>query len=237
MEDTEFDHALVAAAFEQAALTGWGSLSIVEAARSAGLPLDRARSRFPGPAAVLLRFGLMADQAALAEVPAEPLARERLFDLVMRRFDVLQQHRDGVLALLRHLPFDPGLALLLSGATLRSMAWLLEAAGVSAQGFRGKLRAQGLVAVWLYTLRAWTDDASPDLSGTMAALDKALDRAEQASSTLGGQGAPSDDLPADLVVVDLGEDVGVPSDSPMDPAEAEFNPPPPPAPEPPGSPI
>jgi len=237
MEDTEFDHALVAAAFDQAALIGWRSLSIVEAARSAGLPLDRARTRFPGPAAVLLRFGLMADQAALADVPIEPLARDRLFDLLMRRFDMLQQHRDGVLALLRDLPFDPGLALLLSGATLRSMAWLLEAAGVSAQGFRGKLRAQGLVGVWLYALRAWKDDSSPDLSGTMAALDKALDRAEQASSTLGGRTLPDDELPADLVVVDLGEDAGIPSDSPIEPPDAEFNPPPPPAPEPPGSPL
>jgi len=237
MNDTEFDHALLTAAFDQAALTGWRSLSIVEAARSADLPLDRARTRFPGPAAVLLRFGLMADQAALVDIPIEPLARDRLFDLLMRRFDTLQQHRDGVLALLRDLPFDPGLALLLSGATLRSMAWLLEAAGVSAQGFRGKLRAQGLVAVWLYALRAWKDDSSPDLSGTMAALDKALDRAEQASGTLGDRAAPGDDLPADLVVVDLGEDAGVPPDVLTDPTDAEFNPPPPPAPEPPSSAI
>ena len=182
MDDTEFDTALVAAAFTQAGLTGWRSLSIVDAAQSAGLALPRARARFPGPAAVLMRFGLMADQAALAEPATEPRARERLFDLLMRRFDVLQAHRDGMVALLQTLPFDPALSLGLGAATLRSMGWMLEAAGIPASGLRGRLRANGLVGVWLYTLRAWKDDQSPDLAGTMAALDKALDQAERLSS-------------------------------------------------------
>jgi ubiquinone biosynthesis protein COQ9 len=184
MEDTEFDRALIAAAFDQAALTGWRNLSVADATRAAGLPLDRARARFPVPALVLVRFGRLADQAALAEVPTEPLARDRLFDLLMRRFDVLQHHREGMLALLQALPANPPLALALSAATARSMGWMLEAAGVSAQGLAGCLRVTGLVGVWLYALRAWKDDASADLAGTMAALDKALDRAEKMSGIL-----------------------------------------------------
>ncbi len=192
MDDTAFDQALVAAAFEQAALTGWRGLSIVEAARAAGLPLERARARFPGPATVLMRFGLLADQAALAEVPAEPLPRDRLFDLLMRRFDVLQQHRAGVLALLQYLPTDPVLALALSAATGRSMGWMLEAAGVSAAGLTGKLRTAGLVGVWLYALRAWKDDDSADLARTMSAVDKGLDQAEKLAGSLPAVSAPGE---------------------------------------------
>ena len=199
MDDTEFDTALVTAAFNQAGLTGWRSLSIVEAAQSAGLPLDRARARFPGPAAVLMRFGVMADQAALTETTTEPRARDRLFDLLMRRFDVLQAHRQGVTSLLEALPTDPLLSLALTAATARSMGWMLEAAGISATGFRGQMRAQGLVGVWLYTLRAWKDDASPDLAGTMAALDKALDQAARFSSMLGlDSGSPVESTSPDL---------------------------------------
>jgi hypothetical protein len=105
--------------------------------------------------------------------------------MVMRRFDVLQQHRAGVLALLKALPAYPGEALLLSSATAASMAWMLEAAGASARGLAGSLRVQGLVAVWLYTLRAWQKDDSADLSGTMAALDRGLQRAVQAAGWFG----------------------------------------------------
>ena len=113
-----------------AAEQGWRSVSVAAAARAAGLPLARARERFPGRAAILLRFGRLADQAALAEAPSDGPARDRLFDLLMRRIDALQAHRAGVLALLRALPGEPPIALLLTLATRRSMRWMLEAAGI-----------------------------------------------------------------------------------------------------------
>ena len=130
-------------------------------------------------------YGRLADEQALTGALDSGPARERLFDVVMRRFDALQQHRAGVLALLDGLPGDPGTALLLAGATAGSMVWMLEAAGMPAGGWRGALASQGMVAVWLYTLRAWRRDDSPDLSGTMAALDRALTRAERAAGWLG----------------------------------------------------
>jgi hypothetical protein len=179
MEDIDFDQALIKSAFAEAAVSGWAGVSVASAARAADLPLDTARQRFPAREAILLRLGQLADRHALADAPATGPARERLFDLLMRRFDALQPYRDGVRALLRGLPADPGAAVLLADATRRSMAWMLEAAGVEATGFAGMLRTQGLVAVWLYALRAWEKDDSPDLSGTMAALDRALARAEQ----------------------------------------------------------
>jgi len=185
-DDPAFDRALVSAACAELAEHGWHGLSIVAAARRAELPLDRARARFPGRLAVLGRLGRMADQAALAAAPEEGSVRDRLFDLLMRRIDVLGGHRAGVLALLRALPTDPPLALFLGCATRRSMRWMLEAAGVSGAGLRGELRVKGLVAVWLWTLRAWQGDESADLAATMAALDGALARAERAAGWLGG---------------------------------------------------
>lgn len=184
MDDPDFDRALLAALFEQAALRGWEEASIAGAARDAGLPLDGVRARFPGKGAALLRFGLLADQAALSAGEPDETPRERLFDMVMSRFDALQQHRDGVLALLRALPREPGTAALLYAATLRSMRWLLDAAGVPAGGLAGGLRAHGLVAIWLRGLRTWQGDESGDLSATMAAVDKALDQALRAEGWL-----------------------------------------------------
>ena len=231
MEDTEFDKALVAAAFAQAALTGWSGLSIVEAARAAGLPLDRARTRFPEPSAVLMRFGVLADSAALAEPATESTPRDRIFDLLMRRFDVLQQHRDGMVALLKVLPSQPLLALALSAATLRSMAWMLEAAGLSASGLRGLLRSKTLVGVWLYTLRAWKSDESADLTATMAALDKALDQADRVFDWLAPKSTADNDEAMEGVV-----DVPDAADTAPDPLVTS-NPPPPPPEVPPPSPV
>ena len=187
-DDDSFDEALVAGAFALAGRQGWSAVSVVSAAREAGLALDRARVRFAGIHAVLMKFGEQADSKALADSLETGPVRERLFDVLMRRFDALQTHRAGVQALLRHLPADPGLALVLGAATSGSMAWMLEASGIQSGGLRGALMVQGLVGVWLYTLRAWQADDSPDLSGTMAALDRALSRAERVLQ-LTGQGA------------------------------------------------
>ncbi len=195
MDDAAFDRALVGAAFSLAAERGWSGVSVAAAARRADLPLDRARARFPMRGAILLRFGVVADQAALALAPREGPHRDRLFDILMRRFDVLQQHRDGVLALLRALPSDPCSAALLAGASLRSMAWLLEGADISARGPFGRLRTKGLLAVWLSGVRAWRYDMSEDLSATMAALDRALSQAERVEGWLHRRKSPPAEPP------------------------------------------
>ncbi len=186
MSITETDRTLIAAVFAQAALRGWHDVSIADAARDAGVPLAEARTRMPGRGAVLMRFGLMADQMALANVAMTESPRERLFDIVMARFDALQQHRAGMLSLLAALRRDPGTSLLLYGATLQSMKWLLDGAGIPANGLVGALRVHGLTALWLYALRAWEGDESADLSATMAAVDRGLDRAIQAENMLPG---------------------------------------------------
>lgn len=193
MDTNEFDKAVVAAVFESAGLVGWRETNLVSAARDAGLDLARLRVRFPDKMAFLLRFGLLADQAALAAVPATGLPRERVFDLVMSRFDVLQAHRMGVLALIDALRTDPGTVLLLGAATVRSMRWLLDAAGVPTVGLVGALRVQGMGAVWAYALRAWEKDESADMAATMAAVDRALDRAMQAEQSLPGRRTAADE--------------------------------------------
>ena len=210
LTDAAFDQALIAAAFNLAAAQGWNRMSLAEAARQAGLPLERARARFGDRNALLVRFGQLADQAALAEISSDVSVRDRLFDLLMRRIDAFQEHRFGVLALLRALPSDPAASLLLSCATRRSLGWMLDAAGVPTAGLAGHLRVCGLLAVWLWTIRAWQKDESRDLSATMAALDAALSRAEGLASWLDRPGSRSDPAP-DIAA-------GPPSPTPPEPA-------------------
>lgn len=186
MDYEQFDSALIQAAMARAELHGWRRLTVVEAARDAGLPLDEARHRFPFRNLVLLRLGMLADRAALIDDGSIGTIRERLFDLLMRRIDVLQQYRGGVRAAMRALLTEPGLALMLVAATDHSLTWVAQAAGLDTSGVAGRLRLKGLGAVWLSTVRAWDRDDSPDLAGTMAALDKALGQAERAGRLLDG---------------------------------------------------
>ncbi len=189
MDNIAFDRSLVASAFELIARSGWSHLSVAAAARAADLAIDRARRRFPCKLVVLLRFATLADAQALTGILEQSSPRDKLLGIVMSRIDALQAHRAGVIALLRELPKHPATSLALLPPSLCSMRWMLDGAGIDTSGIRGKLRIHGMHAVWLYTVRAWQGDESEDLSATMAALDRALDRAEQAEGTFGGRGS------------------------------------------------
>ena len=105
--------------------------------------------------------------------------KDRLFDVSMQRFDALQPWREGVKAIARDIPFDPLTALCLGAARHKSMTWMLEMAGLSSAGLRGKARAAGLNMIMLSTLRIWLKDESQDMSVTMAHLDRQLSRADK----------------------------------------------------------
>ncbi|BCK77003.1 hypothetical protein AA0242T_0290 [Acetobacter aceti NRIC 0242] len=178
-EDDQFDSTLLEAAMSLAASKGWSNISMPEIARHAGLDVGEVRCRYPFKTSVLLLLGRLADRSALIDDGSLGTSRETLFDLMMRRFDVFQQYRAGVLSVLKTLPFDPLVTVILGGATVDSMRWIAGAAGIQTSGIEGALRVQGVVALWTYALRSWEKDESEDLGLTMIALESGLDRAER----------------------------------------------------------
>jgi len=116
---------------------------------------------------------------------AEETERERLFDVLMRRLEAMAGERDAIRSLVRSATFDPPLALALNSIGVRSMQWMLTAAGVSAAGTGGMMRAQGLALLFAHVLRTFADD-DDDNARTMAALDRELDRGGRALSMFDG---------------------------------------------------
>ena len=145
------------------------------------------RERFPTRLDLLLLHGRMVDQAVLAgTIPGQGgSARDRIFDVLMRRLDAMQPHRSGILRLFEDMRGDPAIALALAPHIGIAMRWMLEAAEIEAKSCQARLLAMGLAGVWLATIRAWAGDDSPDMGATMAALDSALDRAERLARPLG----------------------------------------------------
>ena len=192
---------LIEAALAISGERGWQALSLVDVARRAGVSLAECYRAFPDKATVLYRLLAATDQAVLRDGPAddpEETPRDRLFEVFMRRFDVLQRRRAAIVAILRELPFDPLTAAGLLPRLARSIVWMAEAAGLPMTGLPGVLRVKVLGAVYLYALRAWVNDETADMAQTMAALDKALRRADRLLSAFPGgarRGAPSEMAP------------------------------------------
>jgi AcrR family transcriptional regulator len=187
---------LIDAALRLAAGRGWRRTSLAAIAAEAGLPLDQAYAACPSKYAILAAFLRRIDRAALAGPAPESDAsgRDRLFDILMRRFDALQPHRAALRAILRDSMGNPA-ALLGAPSLLCSMAWMLEAAGISTAGWRGAMRIQALAALYLWVLRDFLRDESADLARTMAALDRGLRRAQSFLGIAGSAPGGSDASP------------------------------------------
>jgi AcrR family transcriptional regulator len=168
---------IIDATFAAIEIGGWRRLSLAAIAADAGLPILRVYRTFPSKAAILCGLARRVDEAVLAapvEAEADERPRDRVFDLLMRRFDALGPHKDALVVLRRELPTDPCAALASGAGLLRSMRWTLEAAGIATGGMGGVIAVNLTAAAYLAAGRVWLRDDSPDLAPTMAALDQRL---------------------------------------------------------------
>jgi AcrR family transcriptional regulator len=164
---------LIAAALDLAASKGWRNLGMGEIAQAAGVSLGDAFAAFRTKPGLLAGFTRQVSETVLAGSDAEGSPREKLFELMMRRFDALKHYRPALKAIIRGSVGDPA-AICGVPATLNAMAWMLEGAGLSAQGWRGRARCMALTGAYAATFRTFLDDDSDDLAKTMAALDRRL---------------------------------------------------------------
>jgi AcrR family transcriptional regulator len=178
---SDADH-IIDAALARIPTDGWRRLSLAAIAAEAGMPILSVYRIFGSKAAILGSLYRRIDEAALAEPPApEPdeQSRDRLFDLLMRRFDALQRYKPALEVLRRELPADPLSALCAAGSLLNSMRWMLEAADIDTAGLRGAVAVKLTAAAYLSVMPIYLRDDAPDLARTMAALDARLRRIER----------------------------------------------------------
>jgi len=175
-------HRILDAALELAAENRWRDVTMERIAGEAGASLARVHEYFPSKAAFLSRLMRQTDDQVLSGhdvADADEPARERLLDVLMRRLDALAPHRRAIGSMLRDGGADPLGAVCSLPAFAKSMAWSLEAAGISSSGLLGIAKVKGLAAIHLSALRIWMKDETQDFSETMAYLDRNLRRAER----------------------------------------------------------
>lgn len=178
----------VKAALACAAEKGWAQTSLYDIADKADIPLAQLFDVFDDRHDVLAAYGRYVDRRVMEAVPSGDSGmpvRDRLFDIMMERFDVLNEDRDGVISILKTFRFDPKEALISAPHLGKSMSWMLEASGEQTQGISGCLKIAGLCGLYLKALKTWVNDDSPDMGKTMAALDKSLGKAERWGSSFG----------------------------------------------------
>ena len=107
--------------------------------------------------------------------------KDMLFEVLMARFDILEENRKAFLEIYKILKKNPQQLIKLLPTFLESMIITAELSKYKVNGLKGTIRLKGLMLIYFITFFQWVDDKESSLEKTMTALDKNLDQAEKLS--------------------------------------------------------
>jgi AcrR family transcriptional regulator len=174
---------IIEASMKIASEQGWQSLTLNQIADTIGEPLGAVIGVYPTTDRIASALFHRIDQQVLSQVDdvdESETARDRLFEILMMRFDALQERRTLYVSIVHHMRRRPAALVLRAPAVVHSMALMLIASGIEASSVIGMARAHVLAAAYGTLLRTWLKDDSPDMAQTMSAVDRVLNRLESA---------------------------------------------------------
>ena len=182
MADTQAREKILGAFLTLLAEKRFERIELSEVAQLANVSLADLRGEFGSTFDMIAAFLRETDKKVLSggesskldpELGDQP-ARDRLFEVLMRRFEALAPYREAIRSLYRSARTNPRLAMGLNKLAVRSQQWMLSSAGIV-----GGMRAQALAGFFAKATQTWLDDEDPGLARTMAALDRQLATAER----------------------------------------------------------
>lgn len=168
------------AALTLAGRTGWRTMTLAQVADEAGVSLA-ALYPMASPDGLIALIDARFDQAmAHGRIEADAPVRERLFDVIMRRFEAMEAERAGVMSMLAHVNASPARQAAALIRRRESARWALACAGAERDGLAwlAPARLVGLALVMAQAEQAWLTEESADFSRTMQRLDKGLREGE-----------------------------------------------------------
>lgn len=181
------DDRVCVAALKISAKDGWSNAQIARVAEEADAPIGEVISKYPTSNKIASALMRRIDNVVLTHVERIDISdspRDRLFEVLMLRFDALQSSRAGYASLVQARMDNPSSLFVQAPSILHSMALMLIASGIEAGGIIGMARVHALALAYGSVVKVWLDDESADLAPTMSALDKALGRLQQMESLI-----------------------------------------------------
>lgn len=129
---------------------------------------------------------LDADALSTDDFSSDESTHDKLFDLLMKRFESLQEHKEVLRNLTSPFKGTELSSLYVNTAIVRSMGWILETAGVSTSGLDGEARKRALAWVFGTALDVFLSEDDAGLPKTMMSLDRGLSKTELWQERIGG---------------------------------------------------
>ena len=111
-------------------------------------------------------------------------SKDMIFEILMTRFDLLNQHRKSITRIFNVFIKQPQKFLFLLPSFIESMILMSNCSHIKTEGIIGNFKIKGLLIIYFSTFLTWIKDESNSLDKTMTALDNYLVRAENFLSIL-----------------------------------------------------
>ena len=179
---------IVDAALVCAARDPWLDVTMRRIAEEADVPLALLMELFEDKADIVAAYGHRLDREVAEAVNGQSLEndteKDRLFDVMMERFDLMNDHRAAVISMMDATTSEPKQLVMAMPHLCRSVTRMMELCDIPTGGWPGAARIGALSVLYAKVLRDWVGDESEDMSVTMASMDKALTRAGQFAGLL-----------------------------------------------------
>ena len=163
---------IIEATLDLAAQQSWNDLTHKSIAAAAKVPLAIVIRHFASKEDILTgiirHFDDLVSQS-IGQMDYNDSLHNRLFEVMMARFDVLQHYRLAILNIMAAARRTPTLARIILMAQWHSMSKMLGLSGISEQQ---PWTVGGLLSLYGLVLYSWRRDETADMAKTMAALDR-----------------------------------------------------------------
>ena len=164
----------------------WDQVTLSDLCAASDIELSACATFAITKADISAHVDALLDQAMLnaqTKVDRSQSVKDRLFDVLMGRFDAMEDNRAAWVSILSAEKSDIIANLARQARRIKAGAWALEASGVTASHALGLGQSVSLGRILRQAEGVWVHDG-PDLAKTMANLDQKLRMAEEWSERL-----------------------------------------------------
>mgnify|MGYP001293561062 FL=1 len=161
---------------------GWDKFSIEKLSTKENIPVRDLKVFFKCKYSIVDKFSRMIDKNIESKLRLEDFKdsskKDILFELIMMRFDEMEEFKGSLSKILDVSKQKPLLASIITKNVMNTMDFFLELSNSYNNYAFDFLKKNFLFFIYSITFKTWLSDDTEDLSKTMAELDKLLSTAE-----------------------------------------------------------
>ena len=185
MTELKTEHKIIKLIFKKIESSGWENFNFNEFSREYKIPIVKIRHFFVNKNQIIIKFSKMIDFYVEQKISADDInmssIKDNLFELIMLRFEEMEDYKISLRIITQSLANNPLLLSRVSKNILNSLDFYLELSKGYDRSSLDLFKKNILFLVYSYCFNVWLNDNTPDLSSTMAELDKLLSMAENFS--------------------------------------------------------